>query len=74
MRRRMLRRMVWIVVAVGIGVLWAWAAEGQTRATTTLYKTFRVTQSDVGVACKNGAPPIVRHNAGDSIVVVSCEN
>lgn len=58
-----------IALLVGAGV-----AVAQQPRTQTVYKTFRITSSDVGVACRNGAPPQVKHNAGDSIVVVSCEN
>jgi hypothetical protein len=37
-----------------------------------LYKTTKLSQSDVAVSCRNGAPPRV-HDLG-SFVVVGCEN
>lgn len=50
------------------------AAFAQQARVQSVYRTFKITNSDVGVACRNGAPPQVSKTGGDKIVVVSCEN
>jgi hypothetical protein len=72
----MKHKMVWALFTIPalFAMLFVFGVEAAQQRVQAVYKTFKITNSDVGVACRNGAEPQVNKQAGGKIVVISCEN